>query len=288
MVEWKSLKNNKTSKKVMENKHNYKVAFANHSYSFYRFQDQYKGSCEKISNGDMFKVLDSLKIAMALFSEYSIYISNKLLKDEFKEYLENLKEKIVEDKEYEKLKKIPNKTISERIIYYRVYYSYIIKILKFIGNFGDELTKSFFPNKTDRRKILTYSQDNPFFEAFTIYKATISLKLCNFDIRSFRDTFTPFMGFYYAYYLYVDEKSRVICEQSFSNILNIYLNQEVLKLVFEDIKILSSDKRVLLKDYDIKLNSALNSIFFRMNYSYSNYGIIPKKREVVLYDRTTL
>lgn len=272
----------------MERKVNYKVNFANHVYAFYKFQDQYKGDCQKISNSDMFKVLDSLKVMMALFSEYSIFISNKTLRDEFKEYLEKLKLEVIEDFQYDKLKNIPNKTMSERIIYYRVYYSYIVKIMKFIGNFGDELTRSFFPNKTDRTKLLHYTKDDAFFEMFTQYKSDIALKLCNFNIRSFKETFTPFMGFYFAYYLYIDERSRVICEETFSNILSIYLNQEVLKLALLPSNELTSDKRVLLKNYDIKLNSALNSIFYRMNYSYSNYGIIPKKKDVVLYDRTTL
>jgi hypothetical protein len=43
-----------------------------------------------------------------------------------------------------------------------------------------------------------------------------------------------------------------------------------------------------MKDIDNKIHDALLSIIFRLNYTYSQYGIMPRIENKVTIDRTTI
>ena len=159
--------------------------------------------------------------------------------------------------------------------------------MKIIGVFGDELSKTFMPNKTDREKLFRYWNNNSFFEQFTLYKSLAAEKISSFSIKEFKDGFSFFIGFYFAYYLFIDEKSRYLCENIFSNILNIVLDKEILNLIIT-VNSLSGVRLRLFKKIDYDIHNGLNNIFFRCNYSYSLYGIMPRMEEKILIDRTAI
>lgn len=272
----------------MEDKSSVTVNFANLSYAFMKFQEQYKNLCQNISEEKINNIGGNIKRLRSFIFEYLVFVKSSELREEFIKYLNNLNEELSEDKEYSRLVALPDKTKNQQIIYLQKYYSYLIKIFKLIGNFGDELSKTFMPNKSDREKLFKYWNNNSFFEQFTYYKSNTSDKLASFSLNNFRDNFSYFLGFYFAYYLFIDEKSRFLCEKVFSNILNIVLNGEILKIMVSNYGDLSNEKKKLVKEIDFDLHNALSNIFFRCNYSYSQYGILPRMEQKILIDRRTI
>lgn len=264
------------------------VNYANLTYAFMKFQEQYKNVCQKISEEKRKNIYQSLKKVNSFFFEYKTYVKSKELRDYFDKYLLSLKNELYNDTQFSKLCSIVNKNSTEGIIFNQKYYYYVIKILKVVGVFGDELSRTFMPNKTDREKLFKYWNNNSFFEQFTYYKSNTADIIANFNIHEFKQSFSYILGFYFAYYLFIDERSRYLCENVFSNILNIILNKNVLNLIIIDKKLLGNEKRELLKNIDYDIHNGLNNIFFRCNYSYSLYGIMPRMETKVLIDKTTI
>jgi hypothetical protein len=263
------------------------VNYANLAYAFMKFQEQYKTICQEISQAKRTALIQSFKKANSFVFEYLAFIKSKEFRDYLITYLEKLHKEIYDDIEYEKVSHRRNKTPTEIITLNQKYFYYLIKIFKLIGTYGDELSKTFMPNKTDREKLFKYWNNNAFFEQFTFYKASVSAAIANFDLRNFKDGFSYFLGFYFAYYLFIDEESRHLSEKIFSNILNIYLNREIQTIILYP-KDLSAEKKELLKDIDYNIHKGLNNIFFRCNYSYSRYGVLPRMEQKTLIDETSM
>lgn len=264
------------------------VNYANLNPAFMKFQEQYKNLCQNISTNKKRNIIKSLKMTSSFYFEYKIYVISKELRDKFDRYLLRLKKELYSDEVFTKLCGVKKKSPNESIIFNQKYYYYLVKIAKAIGMLGDELSRTFMPNKTDRQKLIKFWNNNSFFEQFTHYKSLTADKIANFTLRDFKDSFSYFMGFYFAYYLFIDEKSRHICEKVFSNILNIFLNKEILNLVVSDFNSLSSDKKIKFNEIDFILHDGINRIFSRCNYSYSAYGIMPRIQQKVLIDRTAI
>ena len=264
------------------------VNYSNLTYAFIKFQEQYKNLCQNISEADKNKINASLKRANTFVWEYLPFIRSS----EFRSYLlgelDKIKAELYSDTEFNKLCVTANKNINQGIDFNQRYYYYLVKILKTIRLFGDELSKTFMPNKTDSEKLFKYWNNNSFFEQFTTYKSNTAEKLASFTIKDFKDGFAYFMGFYFAYYLFIDEKSRVLCERVFSNILNIVLDRNILIITVSPYSNLSSEKKELLKQIDYEIHNGINNIFFRCNYSYSLYGVMPRMEDKVLIDRTAI
>lgn len=263
------------------------VNYANLNYAFMKFQEQYKTLCQKISEEKRRHILKALKKCNSFVFEYLAFIKSKEFREYLTEELDKIQRELREDSEFIKLCNIPQKNINQRIKFNQRYYYYLIKIMKLIGLFGDELSKTFMPNKTDREKLFRYWNNNSFFEQFTVYKSMTAEKIASFELKEFKDGFSFFVGFYFAYYLFIDEKSRYLCENIFSNILTIVLDKNILNMVI-DSNNLSKEKLKTFKDIDYNIHAAINNIFFRCNYSYSLYGIMPRMEEKVLIDRTAI
>ena len=270
----------------MESKSSVTVNFANHSYTFMKFQEQYKNLCQSISENKKKDMTMSIKRLRSFMFEYLPFNKSREMRERFTRNLNKLSEDIEDDKEYLKLSHLQIKTTDQQIQYNQKYYQYLVRTFRVVGAFGDELSKTFMPNMSDREKHFRYSNNNSFFEQFTYYKSLTSEKLAEFSLRKFNDTFAYFLGFYFAYYLFIDEKSRYLCEGIFRNILNIVLNRDVTRLMLQPYDELTTEKLSKTRDLDFNLHDGLNHIFFRCNYSYSEYGIMPKIEEKVNIDTT--
>lgn len=263
------------------------VNYANLSYAFMKFQEQYKTLCQEISEEKKTKLLKSFKKANSFMFEYLAFIKSKEYRDYISNHLNKIYKELYFDEEYSKLCKTSNKSPSELILFNQKYFYYLIKIFKLIGNYGDELSKTFMPNKTDREKLFKYWNNNSFFEQFTFYKSNASTEIANFELLDFKKSVSYFLGFYFAYYLFIDERSRFLSEKIFSNILNIYLNRDIQNLILYK-RELSNEKKELLKKIDYTIHNGLNNIFFRCNYSYSSYGVMPRMEQKTLIDETSM
>lgn len=264
------------------------VDFANPLFAFMSFQNQYRNLCQQISTQKMNNLHEAFKKANSFMFEYLAFVETTELRDIFINSLNKIKEDLFNDEEYDSLCKIKLDNTNKAIIFNQKYYEYLIRILVLIGKFGDELSKTFMPTKTDKEKLFIFKNNNSFFEQFTSYKSKTAEQLSNFSIRNFKESFAYYLGFYYAYYLFIDERSRFLCEKIFSNILNIVLSKEVLTLMIKPKREFSTDNHQTLKDLDLKIHEGLNYTFFRCNYSYSLYNILPRVEKKLHIDRTSI
>lgn len=263
------------------------VNYANLTYSFIKFQEQYKNLCQIISEEKKANIIQSFKRLNSYIYEHLTFVDSQDFRDYLITYLNKLRDEIYEDTNYFQISKLSNRSTSEQISFNQKYFYYLIKIFKIIGYFGDELTKTFMPNKTDRQKLFKFWNNDFFFEQFTYYKSNCSMAISEFELVKFKKGFSYFLGFYFAYYLFIDAKSRKVCENVFTNILNIYINRNVQNLIINKNQ-LRGTKLELLKDIDSSIHNAINSIFFRCNYSYSNYGVLPRMSQKKLIDETSI
>lgn len=264
------------------------VNYANHNYAFMKFQEQYRNLCQQISEEKRKHINKSYLKAKSFIYEYLSFVNSKDVRTEFKNMLDRIKDGLYYDAEFIKLCRTSNRTSTQAMSYNQSYYIYLVKILKLVGLFGDELSRTLMPNKTDREKAIRFSTNNSFFEQFTVYKSNCAEKVGNFSLRNFKGSFAYLLGFYFAYYLFIDERSRYLCEDVFSNILNIVLTKKILNLIVVKTLDLGNDQLNLLRDMDYQIHNAIDYIVFRCNYSYSNYGVMPKLQEKILVDRTAI
>ena len=264
------------------------IGFANLNPIFMKFQEQHKNICQRIAENKRSEIVKSFKIVSSFYFEYRTYVISSELRIELDKYINKLKNELYEDDIYAKLCQTKKKSPSEKIEYNRLYYKYLIKILKMIGMLVDEFSKTIMPNKTDRSKLIGYSNNNAFFDQFTYYKSLTANILSNFKMNNFKECFSYLICFYFAYYLFIDEKSRHLCEDTFSKILSLYLSKEILKLVVFDYNKLGEESKKQFREMDFIIHDALNHIFYRCNYSYSEYNIMPKIQKRILIDRTAI
>lgn len=263
-----------------------KVTFANLNYAFIEFSKQLKTLCQTISESEKKDVYKNFKRVRNFVYEYLTYVRETNVRTQIVKDLDRINNQILKDTDYIKLSK--SKHIQDIITFNQRYYKYYINLFKIIGLFGDELSSTFMPTKSDREKLLKYTNNNPFFEYFTFYKANVSEKLSNFSIFNFKDSFDYMLGFYFAYYSFIDESSRLMIERIINNILGIVLDNRILALIIKGYSNLTDQDKLLIKDIDNTIHNALTNIFSRCNYSYSGYGIMPRIQNKVIIDRTTI
>lgn len=272
----------------MEANNKVTVNFSNFTFSFIKFQEQYKNLCQNISTEKKYFMHNNITKIRSFLFEYLAFVKSQDMRNMYINYVDKINNELNNDEEFERLRKIKDKGNQNKIIYYQKYYEHIIKIFKFIGSFGDELSKTFMPNKSDREKYFRYWNNNAFFEQFTTYKSKASEQLSQFKLHNFNEVFIYFLGFYFAYYLFIDEESRVLCERIMSNILNIILTNEILSLMICNKSELTNKKIKKIQKIENVIHKALASIFFRCNYSYSQYNVLPRIENKVLTDKTLI
>lgn len=264
-----------------------KVVFANLNYAFMQFQVQYKTLCQEISENHKKNIYKSFKLAKSFIYEYLNYVKEDNIKNQILKEINRINNKLMNDTTYSKLSK--DKTSVDNIILFnQTYYYYLIDIFKLLGIFGDELTSTFMPHRTDRQKLFKYRNDNPFFEQFIPYKSMLSQRLGVFSIFEFKHSFDFMLGFYYAYYSFIDESSRLLIEKVYSDLLSIVLSDKVLSMIIKGFSSLDKADKVYIRKIDNIIHDSLLNIFNKANYSYSLFGIMPTIEDKITIDRTTI
>lgn len=263
-----------------------KVIFANLNFAFVIFQDKYKLVCQQVSENNKKDIYKSFKKIKSFIYEYLNYVRENTVRQQITNSLDRINKDIMNDEDYIKLSK--SNSLQDMIIFNRKYYNYLVRMFRVLGIFGDDLGSTFMPTKNNREKLFKYNNTNPFFEHFTYYKSNLSDKTSEFNVFDFKTSFDYLLGFYYAYYTFVDVESRLLIDRVFTNILSIILDHRILSHIVKGWKNLNYDERLFIKDIDNKMHDAILNIIFRLNYSYSQYGIMPRIENKIIIDRTTI
>lgn len=268
------------------------VDFANFNYEFMKFQKKYKNLCQticRLPKNNFIKIKNNaIKMVSSFIHEYLFYIESGLIRNQIIKSLNKVDKKITTDLEYIRLGEIENKTQIQSISLENKYFSTLVELLNIIGIVSDELSSTFMPNKSDKEKLFTYNNSNSFFEEFTNYKSEISEIIANFDLTEIDKALSEILGFYFAYYSFIDLKSRNEIENVFNSILSLYLNQEVYTIIKTPYQQLGKTKIKIFKRLDKIIHKSISKIYFRCNYSYSNYGIMPKIKDKTHIDTTLI
>jgi hypothetical protein len=112
----------------MEAQSSVTVNFANLSYAFMKFQEQYKNLCQNISEEKMNAMPKNLKRLSSFIFEYLAFIKAKDMRTLFINHLDKINEELSADIEFIRLGKIPERTKQQSIVYNQKYYYYLIKL----------------------------------------------------------------------------------------------------------------------------------------------------------------
>jgi hypothetical protein len=263
-----------------------RVQYSNLNYSFVVFQDKYRSVCQIVTESEKKNIYKSFKKIKSFIYEYLNYVRELQIRDQIVNALDRINKDIMDDTNYINLSK--SKQLNDIIEFNHRYYNYLIRMFRVLGIFGDDLGSTFMPTKSNKIQLFSFSNNNPFFEHFTFYKSTLSDKIGDFNIFDFKTSFDYILGFYYAYYTFIDAGSRVLIDRVFTNILGVILDPQILSLIIRGWKNISKDEKIFIRDIDNKLHDGLLNIMFRFNYSYSQYGIMPRIENKITIDRTTI
>lgn len=262
------------------------VSFSNANYEFMMFQQQHKTTCENISKQEPHQLKEAIQSLSGIIFQYLHYISNHTIRKKLMQDVQKLREDLSKDIEFQKwlVQDTPSNTTKSLIN--KRFYEYQVKIFTIVGMYSDELTTTFMPNLQQRVKLFRFWNANSFYEQFCFYKGNVAGILASFTIEKHRLYITSLLGFYFAYYSYIDTTSRVKCEEVFSDILSLITSEDTIRLLHSEDK--TNSKQTQIRELDMLIHNALLNIFYRCNYSYSEFNIIPKVEKRTAIDNTTI
>ena len=263
---------------------NIQVAFSNYNNAFSYFFNQYKELCISIIEEDNIKLVNSKTLAFICDFEYAIPESNN---KNYRLKAMELFNKINLDYELKALDRRRKASFHAEVEYTKAYYVYFIEHLNLIGRFTEELAPSFMPNTTIQQKLIRFTNDQHFYDTLTQFKQVVVTNIGSFDILDFKKSYNSLLTFYYAYSLFINEKSRHMVDNAMTLILSIYLNDDILDILKKKPDFSSHDMKTLNK-YGSLIFYYLMFCNLHINKSFSNYGILPKIEKRKYEDQTLI
>lgn len=268
-------------------KKNIALTFTNYNYAFANFYENYKNNCIIISEKTKLSDLpDIRKVITSFIYEYDYAIKEHQKKVFYRTSLRKISENMLHDENISKVLNRDKQIISNKIYYYDLYYKYFLRYLDILGRFTSDLTDTFMPHTNVQRKLLRFSNNQPFFEKFTEHKNIILASLIDFKIRNFASCYNHLITFYYAYNLFINDDEKINIDNSFSLILSLFLNREILYLL--SVITLSNNQAERLRYYESILHNNLLLCSSKMNECFSYYDVLPKLQTKIYVDRTLI
>lgn len=264
-----------------------RLTFTNYNYAFNDFYENYKDTCIKLSEKTSIDQLPEIRKLIATFIyEYDYTISDIAKKESYRQRIRKLSNKLNEDEDLGKLSRRDFTVTRNRIEYQHSYYHYFLQYLELFGDFISELTETFMPNTNVQKKHLRFSNNQIFFEKFTMHKKIVLESLSEFSIMNFSNCYNKMITFYYAYSLFINTADRIVIDKLFSLVISFYLDRRSLNLLLTDN--LSPSQITQLSSRSLVINDAMLYINSIMNASFSSYDVLPKIQKKIYSDRTLI
>lgn len=261
------------------------VRFANHNYSFSFFYTTYKNLCLEISSTKNLFVIDK-KITAFIYS-FSYAVPDPERQKGYWLRLGELKDKVLSDEELNRAMARDDVTAELSLLLYSRFYHYYLQYLVILSDFSEDLASTYMPSTNIQQKLLVFSNNNSFYENFMDYQKVVMSELGNFNILNFMTSLNTLITFYYAYYLFVTQKERIIIEKIYGLVLSALLNEDMIRLFMKNPS-LSSEDKTLLRRIDRKVHLSMLLSVSIINSSFSNYGILPKITDKKYVDVTLI
>lgn len=277
----------------MENSYHYKqvqVTFRNDNIAFSDFHESYRLLCIALATTSNLR--EVFQKVSAFIYNFDYALSNQESKQEYRKQLLDLKLSMDNDNNLKELLDFNTLTTAEQIKYYALYYTYYLKFLDILSRYAEQLSSTFMPNTNIQKKILSFSNNQHFFENFKTYKSQVSDSLSNFKINEFRKAFDQFLTYYYAYSLFITTSTRDKIDKLLTLSLSLLLNEDIILLLKKyDPSYKNCFSFYEWEDFFKVHNSILDNLLVcnsLINESFSQYGILPKINEKVYVDKTLI
>jgi len=268
---------------VSDNGRGVMVAFANHNHAFAYYYGVFKTLFMEISDTVNLETIHKKISTFISEFDYGIATIEEVLR--LRGRLREISDEFDGDVEAKTLAYKSNLGFAQQVQYLKKFYYYYLQYLEVVSQFVEGLVVSFMPNTNMQKKILRYSNNNLFFEKKKEYKGEVLRALSDFDIKNFTFGFNMLLTFSYAYFLFINNETKILLDEMFSLILSKFLSHECLSLLIKGNNLSRADQaelRKISKDihyYLLMCNSLVNN-------SFSDYGIDPKKYEKIDLDVT--
>lgn len=266
-----------------KNNKDVQITFANYNYAFELYFSYYKKVCLSIIESK--NLLENINEVDLFIYEYDYAVPDIEKRNMFHTKLRGLREKIEREDVLKQMNANKDRGAYQRVVNVKMYFKYLVEILDLLSEFVSELTSSFMPRTTLQKKQIQYSTNELFFKKFSEVKKIVNERLSTFKLIGFIEAYKPFLVYYYAYRLYVDEGRKETISKLLSLALSYYCHTSIVGVLRKHPNYSESDKEVYRSStlYVMGCMSLSNSI---LNQSFSNYGVLPKIVKKELIDKT--
>lgn len=261
------------------------VKFNNNNYHFADFHQHYKKNCEQMSKNKVNELNNTFQIFYSFIINYIRYIGDSNVEKEYLERANSIRKELIEKNKFLKIQILKNNSGSaeNNIKYIETFFNYYLDMFSLIGDFSIMLKKTFMPNTKETTKYFSFNNNNPFTENFVYYKTFVIDSMSSFKptyLNSINLT-KVMLGFYFAYYPFVEEVSKKQIDETFSYVIQMCLNKD-----FISFHLNNQIKNEIM--YSNIIHSALSNIFLKLSDNYISYNIMPKIQKRVILDKSTI
>lgn len=264
------------------------VFFKNYNFTYQAFFNAYYRLGIDIIESR--SILDINGFIFSFISTYNFAIPDNDKKDYFLETIYKYNIEIKNNEELQKVKKIMSLNIDsfrDKINYYEIYYTYLIKHLMLLGDFSEQMTYTFMPSKESQSKYIGYINNTPFFESITAIHKHVAQNIKTFQITSFIETYNSIIVYYYMYYLFIEETKKEMLDKMFSIVLSEMINKQTTQILKKHPNFNKEDK-IFIENLEQTMFIQINHINSKINESFSNFEIFPKIKKRIYIDKTLI
>lgn len=184
--------------------------------------------------------------------------------------------------------------ISDLIKFNDIYINELLNIFGIFEGFCEKLAPSdimpsLTDNHSDYEKSILFASYELFYENLFSFHARIGELFEQFNIITFTSIYRVLMAFYYGYSYYLSKSTKNKIKDLFVNIWQEYNNNESLTLYIKYLKEnLTKTNLNELKRLQKDLFLKMITIFELINLDLPKQNLMPKKKNIILFDETTM
>ena len=261
------------------------VAYSNYQYAFLYFNGKFVDLCLSLASTLSLRVVRR-QVSTFMF-EFSYAIPNKISWDHYKSELQKINDSVKEDKQLEEIRDRESLSFRQEVEAYPFYYKHYMSYLDVLSKYVAELTSTYLPRTNYQKTLLSFRNDSPFYDKLHEYKRKVYEELSDFNLKDFRLKFNSFITFYYAYLLFINKQYALRIDKIIQSVLDLFLSEEIISILaqYPD---LSRDNVKTIFEVESEMHEAVLFCNALVNSSLSNYGVLPKLRKKVYFDKTLI
>lgn len=261
------------------------VAYSNYQYAFLYFNGKFVDLCLSLSSTLSLRFVRR-KVSTFMY-EFSYAIPNANSWEYYKKELESINTSVQQDRQLEEIREKESLSFREEVSAYPFYYKHYMSYLNLLANYVAELTATYLPRTNYQETLLSFRNDSPFYDKLHEYKRQVYDQLSEFSLIDFRIKFNSFITFYHAYLLFINKTFAKRIDSILKGVLDLFLSEEIINILARYPDLSREDIKTIF-EVEAEMHEAVLYCNALVNASLSNYGVLPKLRKKVYFDKTLI